>query len=245
VTAPSAKKSRDSEALPPPGGDQLHLWLAASDDVTDSDGFTRAVLSRYTGHPPASLAFARGPHGKPQLLGGVRTLSFNLSDSGAWLALAISGAAAIGVDLEFCDPARDVLKLARRCFSAAEIADMEAREGARLIDRFYDYWTLKEARVKAFGGSLGRELQGTAFKLTDTDNREPTVIEALEPPAGNAWYGLLEPLPDYRLALCCVAGVDFSRGLRILQWPGGAAMGSEPLRLRAVSTVPDGGWSGE
>ena len=153
MTAPSAKKSSDSEALPPPAADQVHLWLATRDAVTDSDGLTRAVLSRYTGCPPASLAFARGPHGKPQLLGGARALSFNLSDSGPWLALAVSGAAAVGVDLEFCDPARDVLKLARRCFRAAEIADMEAREGARLLDRFYDYWTLKEAGVKAVGGS--------------------------------------------------------------------------------------------
>jgi phosphopantetheinyl transferase (holo-ACP synthase) len=241
VTAPSANKSRDSEALSPPAGDQLHLWLAASDAVADSDGFTRAVLSRYTGRPPASLAFARGPNGKPQLLDGPRSLSFNLSDSGTWLALAVSGGAAVGVDLEFCDPSRDVLKLARRYFRAPEIADMEAREGARLIDRFYDYWTLKEARVKAAGGSLGRELQVTGFALGGREVGEPGSIRALESAAVGAWYGLLEPLPQYRLALCCLGGADFSRGLRLLQWPGGGAPQDGPPPLRAVSARPQAG----
>jgi 4'-phosphopantetheinyl transferase len=217
------------------------VWLAPGDAVADSDSFARAVLSRYTGRPPASLAFARGPHGKPQLLGGPRALSFNLSDSGAWIALAVSGATAVGVDLEFCDPARDVLKLARRCFSATEIADMEAREGARLIDRFYDYWTLKEARVKALGGSLGRELQAIGFALTGGKPGEPESIRALEPAAGNAWYGLLEPLPQYRLALCCPGGAEFSRGLRLLQWPGGNPGQDGPPRLRAMSPCPQAG----
>ncbi|MCP5146933.1 MAG: 4'-phosphopantetheinyl transferase superfamily protein [Pseudomonadales bacterium] len=244
MTAPSAKKSSDSEGLPPPAADQVHLWLATRDAVTDSDGLTRAVLSRYTGCPPASLAFTRGPHGKPQLLGGARALSFNLSDSGPWLALAVSGAAAVGVDLEFCDPARDVLKLARRCFRAAEIADMEAREGARLLDRFYDYWTLKEAGVKAVGGSLGRELQTTGFALTGGKPGAPESIEALEPATENCWYGLLEPLPQYRLALCCLGGADFSRGLRLLQWPPGNPRQDGPPPLRAVSGPPREGRDG-
>jgi len=217
------------------------VWLAPSDAVADSDSFARAVLARYTGRSPTSLAFARGPHGKPQLLGGARALSFNLSDSGAWLALAVSGAAAVGVDLEFCDSARDVMKLARRCFSATEIADMEAHGDALLIDRFYDYWTLKEARVKALGGSLGRDLQATGFALTGGKPGEPESIRALEPAAGNAWYGLLEPLPQYRLALCCPGGADFSFGLRLLQWPGGSALQGGAPRLRAVSARPQAG----
>lgn len=237
MTAPSAKASRDSEALTPPGGDQLHLWLATRDDVADSDGFTRTVLSRYTGRPPSSLEFTRGRYGKPLLVGVASTLAFNLSDSGDWLALAVSGAAAVGVDLEFCDPARDVLRLAQRCFSASEVADMEARNGARLIDRFYDYWTLKEARVKAAGGSLGRELQATAFALTHGKPGEPELIRALEPAAGRAWYALLDPLPQYRLALCCPGAADLSGGLQLWQWCGDATQ-DRPWRLRAVSVTP-------
>ena len=112
---------------------------------------------------------------------------------------------------------------------------MEAREGARLLDRFYDYWTLKEAGVKAVGGSLGRELQTTGFALTGGKPGAPESIEALEPATENCWYGLLEPLPQYRLALCCLGGADFSRGLRLLQWPPGNPRQDGPPPLRAVS----------
>jgi 4'-phosphopantetheinyl transferase len=226
--------------LPPPGDASLHLWLAPRGAATDSTTFTRAVLSRYTGRAPAALEFSRGPHGKPQLTGIAEPVAFNFSDSGDWQVLAVSGGVAVGVDLEFCDPARDVVKLARRYFGATEIADMETLQGAARSDRFYDYWTLKEASVKGRGGSLGHDLQHTAFRLgrSDAGGRQP--IEPLEPGSDGSWYGLLDPLTDYRLAICCCATGDFCEGLRLLWWNGADTVPAQRVALRAAS-VPVGG----
>jgi 4'-phosphopantetheinyl transferase len=203
----------------------------------------RAVLSRYAGASPSQMRFSRGPHGRPSLAAPALPLDFNLTDSGDWLALAVSGGATVGIDLEYCDTRRDVLKLARRFFSASELADLRACGDVERVSRFYDYWTLKEARIKAAGGSLWRELETTAFALDFPVSAGGSAalgrIAPLAPTPGTpAWYCLLQPFEDYRLALCSTAPRDPGAGLRGFEMRGGDAVIERPLRLRAVSTLP-------
>jgi len=117
--------------------------------VAGSDQFQREVLSRYANVAPADWRFSRGEHGKPGLLDSPRPLDFNLSHSGDWLACAITAGTAVGLDIEYCDPDRDVLKLARRFFQTHEIAALQACNREEQTARFYDYWTLKEARERS------------------------------------------------------------------------------------------------
>lgn len=227
----------------PPAAGELHVWLGRRETVTDSDHFLRGVLSRYAGASAAQLGFTRGPHGKPALVFPRLGLDFNLSHSGDWLAMAISDGAAVGVDLQYCEAGRDVLRLARRFFSPAELADLQGRGVAECSDRFYDYWTLKEARIKAAGGAIGRDLHRSRFALRDhgpaCDNAAVGSIIALGPDsAAGAWYGLFRPLDDYRLALCCHAPREFAAGLSAFELlPGGVAI-EYPLQPRALSGLP-------
>lgn len=208
--------------------------------MAGSDQFLRAVLARYVDSPPAQMRFTRGAQGKPALAAPVLPLGFNLSDSGDWLAMVVSDGAAVGIDLEYCDSGRDVLKLARRCFSAAELADLQACSAAERVSRFYDYWTLKEAHIKAAGGSLGRELETTGFALHYPGaSRDGVAIGRIVPlapmPAGPAWYCLLQPFGDYRLALCGIAARDYGAGLRAFELRGGDVAIDRQPTLRAVS----------
>ena len=57
----------------------------------------RHILAHHTGQPPATLALAEGPLGKPVLDG--LALHFNLSHSGA-LALVAVASVPVGIDLE-------------------------------------------------------------------------------------------------------------------------------------------------
>ena len=225
-----------------PGEGELHLWFSRRGKALGSDRFLREVMSRYVGMTPQQLSFTRGRHGKPALASPSPPIAFNLTDSRDWTALAVSGGADIGADLEFCDRGRQVLKLARRCFFPAEVDHLLACDGPQRIDRFYDYWTLKEAGIKATGGSLARELEGTGFELAyPSDEAEPGDvgrITALTPAVATpAWYCLLQPFENYRLALCCIAPQNFTAGLRLFEWPYTAPR-AQPLSLLAVSAPP-------
>lgn len=224
MTGLSARKSSASDTVLAPGDGELHLWFCRQETFSESEPFQREVLSRYAGVAPGELRFTRGPNGKPALLSPHLPIAFNLSNCRDRLVLAVSAGCAVGVDLEYCDRRRDVEKLARRYFSAAELRHLHACAGLAQIYRFYDYWTLKEAAIKASGGSLGRELENTSFDLT-----EPACHQGEGPPGritsltstieGRAWFGLLQPFDDYRLAICCVASQDFSAGIRQFNWP--------------------------
>ncbi len=163
----------------------------------------RQCLSRYAPRPSAHWRFTKNPNGKPAVAATPRPLAFNLSHSDEWVAIAVTAGAAVGVDIEYCDPRRDVLRLARRYFRPGEVAALEQRDTATRRDLFYDLWTLKEARIKARGGALWRDLS------------------TLEPdPADACWR--LAPLPDYRLAIAVCDPHHRVTRLRVHPVPDGA-----------------------
>jgi len=242
VTGLSARKSSASEARAIPPAGELHLWLCRRETVTGSDDFQRTVISRYAAASPGRLRFSRGSQGRPFLAAPALHLDFNLSHSGDWLALVVSGGMAVGVDLEYCDARRDVLKLASRFFCAAELLDLQACDASARSGRFYDYWTLKEAHIKALGGSLGRELEAIGFALrypvAAAGSTAPGRIVRLAPlVAEPAWYCLLQPIDHYRLAICGVGPGDSSPGLRGFELRPGDIVIERPLEPRAVSML--------
>ena len=153
----------------------------------------------------------------------------------------MSAGAAVGVDLEYCDPQRDVLRLARRYFSVREMAALVACDESERRRRFHDYWTLKEACIKARGAALGAELEHTAFQLRLSAAAGASAGDGIgtilrEPPGCNrAHYCLAEPLPDYRLATCWLPAARRRPHLRLLHLSPGGAATDLPLRVRAVS----------
>lgn len=242
MTGSSARKSSASDLSIHLGAQDVHLWLGHRDAAADSDTFRRAVLSRYAPISASDWQFTAGDHGKPLLVGSPRPLSFNTSHSRDWLALAVAAGTPLGIDLEYCDPRRQVLKLARRCFSAPEVAGLRDCAPGECIQRFYDYWTLKEAGIKARGSSLAMELESTGFDLDFPLRGEPGRIVPNSPPGATGdYFCLLDPLADYRLALCCRLQGISPPGLRLRELlPGGGAR-PLPLVLRAVSVCTDTG----
>ena len=163
MTASSASPSSGSELPLALEARDLHLWVCRARAVPDSLALARAVLSRYAAPESGAWRFEKGCHGKPALVGAPRPLDFNLSDSGDWRVCAVTAGTAVGVDLEHGDSRRDVMKLARRFYDPAEVAALEAcAPTGEQRARFYDFWTLKEARVKAQGLALGPALASVA-----------------------------------------------------------------------------------
>ncbi len=127
----------------------------------------RTTLSRYANVPPADWRFVRGRHGRPEIapeLGAPHRLRFNLSHTRGLAACAVTDRVAVGVDVEPLDRMVDYQVLADRWFSRREARQLRALPVAQQRTRFLEYWTLKEAYIKACGGGLSIPLDGFSFE---------------------------------------------------------------------------------
>jgi 4'-phosphopantetheinyl transferase len=245
VTGSSAKVFSVSDSSPGSLGEGLlslgvqdvHLWLCSRDRVTDSDEFKRLVLSRYASVVPSDWQFALNGQGKPSLVGSAYALDFNLSHTGDWLVCAVTAGTPVGVDLEFCNPNREVMKLARRFFRLEEVAALQVSSEAQHNDRFYDFWTLKEAAVKARGEALVPGLESRGFVLTFQAGsvlEKGRIVVTTPDDADTAQYCLLDPLPKYRLAICWLAGAPLGPPqLKLFELREGGEVAERIVPLRA------------
>ncbi len=117
----------------------------------------RRLLSAYTGLAPETVSFGYGPQGKPYLMQDAG-LRFNVSHSGGVGLLAFADQE-VGVDVERIRAERDLAGLARTCFSAVERERIFSQPLERQAEAFFDYWTAKEACIKAEGGGLSIPLR--------------------------------------------------------------------------------------
>lgn len=156
-------------------------------ELLASRALLRNVLSRYAAVQPADWRFVIGDHGRPELAPtpGAPPLRFNLSHTRGMIAVAVTLVNDVGVDVE--SATRDVgdARLARRFFASVEADDVTARDGDDRRERFFAYWTLKEAYIKARGLGLAIPLDQFWFKLEP----EPPRI-AFDPALGDdpAWW---------------------------------------------------------
>ena len=128
----------------------------------------RTVLSRYAPVAPRDWVFDRDHYGKPAIAGpgGVPWPRFNLSNSAGLVACAVSTTIPLlGVDVEQASERVEVEQLADRFFAPVEAADVRALPRAHQMHRFFSYWTLKEAHIKACGQGLSIPLDQFAFRL--------------------------------------------------------------------------------
>jgi 4'-phosphopantetheinyl transferase len=126
----------------------------------------RVVLSRYTDVAPADWRFRRGPHGKPEIDDARGAwLRFNLSNTRGLVACVVARGCDVGVDVEDTERAGETVGLANRFFSPAEVAALLALPPEARSRRFFEYWTLKEAYMKARGFGLSVPLDRYSFDV--------------------------------------------------------------------------------
>ncbi len=127
----------------------------------------RTTLSRYADVAPGAWRFREGERGRPEIEGpaGAPPLRFNLSHTTGLVAVAVAFDRDVGVDVEDAARQRTTAEIADRFFSPREVADLRALPAADQRDRFFTYWTLKEAYIKAVGLGLAIPLDHFTFLL--------------------------------------------------------------------------------
>ena len=165
-------------------------------------GALRTVLGHYLSAPPATIGFNYGPHGKPSVQ--ECALEFNLSHAADWAYLAISESAPVGIDVERLRPPsrHGWLDLARRFFSASEVAELTAMAPDKQTEAFFACWTRKEAYIKLHGRGLSLPLAHFSVSTAPDSNATLRTSEWLPDDVTRTALHDLSAPPGYR---ACVA----------------------------------------
>ena len=158
----------------------------------------RTTLSRYAPVEPSQWCFGVDSHNKPRVSSPDCEFSFNLSHSGQWLVCAVGLGADLGVDIERHKPERDHLRLAQRYFDPAEARALQLMEGEQRIAYFYDFWTLKEAWLKATGLGLSGGLDKVVFQFEAGGGLNVEIPPGRAPVSFRSW----RPDSKTTLSLC-------------------------------------------
>jgi 4'-phosphopantetheinyl transferase len=161
----------------------------------------RTLLGRYLKKEPAQLRFSYSDYGKPSLklepAQPTQRLRFNLAHSGGLAVLAFTEIGEIGIDLEQLRAEFTGDDIARRFFSATEVARLDRLSGDARFLAFFNCWTRKEAFIKAKG--IGLSLALDQFDVSLAAGDEPAVLRTAwdESEAGRWSLRALELGMDY------------------------------------------------
>jgi 4'-phosphopantetheinyl transferase len=163
----------------------------------------RSVLSTYLPEvPPAEWRFELGEYGRPSVArdmpAAARALHFNIAHTTGLVTMAVGRMPRIGVDVERAD-ARVRLAVARRYFSVAETASLEALPDIERRRRFQRLWTLKEAYLKAVGTGIVGGLASITFHFNEDGLR----CECAEDDAAQWVFREFETGDAFLVALAC------------------------------------------
>lgn len=166
-------------------------------------GAIRQILGTYLKIAASDVPFHCGPHGKPEIAPRANCLDlrFNLSHSGEVAVAAVTRQLRIGIDIECVRPDIPCVEIAKRHFSADELASLKRLKADCQREAFFGFWTCKEAYVKARGRGLSVPLD--AFEVAFGAQRALTELTGTPILCQNGpWMMYAIPAPSgYRAAL--------------------------------------------
>jgi 4'-phosphopantetheinyl transferase len=152
-------------------------------------GILRQILGAYLQKPPHTLQFQYSSNGKPILANtsGDDSLQFNLSHSDDVVLYAFTRNRNIGIDLERIQADVEVEQIASGFFAEAELNAIEQVPESKRNELFFQYWTRKEALIKATGEGLSFPIE--TFDVSGFDG---SILSPIFLPSDNGerprWY---------------------------------------------------------
>lgn len=206
---------------------------------TATRALVRSVLSRYLRCKPQDLNFSANAYGRPFIAGlsqDAASLDFNISHTHSMIVLALARGRALGVDVENTQARSVSLEITDRFFSPAEACDLRRAPPDHQQDRFFEYWTMKEAYIKARGMGLSIPLDKFSFHFPDAGHVELAIDPCLEDCASRWAFWQLRPAAGYIVAICAERTTASPPNLQIREW---RRPGMEMSRIPMVSRKSD------
>ena len=155
---------------------QRYKFAKDRHDALITRAFIRDLLSYYADIAPQDWQFEKGEKDKPEIINCPLPLRFNISHTKNLIICAVTLEDDIGCDVENTGRSNDVLAIAERYFSPTESKELFALPVAQQRNRFFDYWTLKESYIKAWGLGLAIPLKDFSFNIADTEDKHKELL---------------------------------------------------------------------
>lgn len=167
----------------------------------------RSILGRYLARDARRIELAYAAAGKPELADDSEALGlrFNLSHSHALALVGVTRGRRIGIDVEHLKRDVDHSGIAERFFSDQEVRHLASVDPARRVRAFLEYWTEKEALLKA----SGKGLSGLSARIDPDGNLDEGALAPQQPCTLRRWHiRRLEPEEGYTAALALEGDVS-------------------------------------
>ncbi len=165
----------------------------------------RTVLSRYVSIDPREWIFSTNAYGRPDVVNAQARdagLSFNISHTHNLIVLGVTRRRALGVDVENVRAREVSIDIADRYFAPREVAALAATPPHQQQYRFFEYWTFKEAYIKARGMGLSLPLDKFSFHYPDDRTVEIAIHPELADDSARWQFWQFRPRPEYLVAIC-------------------------------------------
>lgn len=179
--------------------------------------FLRSCLSKYSAAQPHAWQFSQNAHGKPAIAQpSLQTpLHFNLSHTSDGMALAVTGSGPVGVDIENVNRRTSLLQTATRYYSETESAVLRSLPALEQQRRFFEYWTLREAYVKARGLAMAVLLKQLCFEINDAGDIALQPASALGDQTHLWHFQIIWPQPTHCIAVAAQRSTAFGPTIRL------------------------------
>ncbi len=143
-----------------------------------SHGALRILLSKYLNIPPELLKIGRHKKGKPYSIDD-HGLYFNMSNSGKLAVIVFSRDSEVGIDIEQIRPLPDLDEMIKNNFTPKEIKLIHGKPNEKM-NRFFRFWTVKEAYLKAIGEGMRLRPDQVEFNFENDIIKQPSIKGVFE-----------------------------------------------------------------
>jgi len=168
----------------------------------------RIALSKYADVPVEAWQFICNEHGKPEIarVADLPEISFNITHTNGLCACVITRSAAVGIDAENINRRCKYKGLAKRMFSDDENEALDVSKNP--YQQFYNFWTLREAYVKALGTGLSGSSKDFSFTMGGNDKCVSINHVNQSAEDDNHQFALYKPTDDHVLSVAIMKQKD-------------------------------------
>ena len=178
-----------------------------------SHALLRHALSKYSTVRALQWQFSCNTHGKPELVKDtvaldidIPAISFNLTHTDGLCACVVTLDRTCGIDAENIHRKNRLAAVAQRMFAEEELKVLQENPDEQ--HQFYNFWTLREAYVKALGTGLAGSSKDYYFSVKPkgsvvaADRTVSINFRNRRQAESSHWqFDLFEPTEDHRLAV--------------------------------------------